>query len=521
MANPRIRSARGLTRKLGLLAAPLLVAGASEAQLSVTKVSDSVIDSNALLLAKSGQWGRGINGQAFQIDPMVSNGGYQYATWYTNDAQMSVMVARRTLDGANTGDWEVVDTGSAFTRGDDTWDVHNTISIGISRNDGRLHMSWDHHVHNMRYRVTGAGIASESPSGSWDASMFGSERNYLATPGDVAPMTYPMYIETPSGDLLFAFRTGSSGNGDFRISTYANGTWSAPKIVLGKGGSYTDVMGSSSSRNGYPDGFAYGPDGKLHLTWTWRESSGGANHDINYAYSEDGGVIWKNGAGAVIANTATGDAITISDPGIIVKQLDRRQSLYNQQTMTVDTAGRVHTVVVHRRQEPGYEWKSGDGPWDPLDAAYHHYFRDPESGEWSERRLPVDVLVGTRPDIAHDEHGNLFAVYTTREAGETYKYSAGDIVIAGATAANDYNDWTILHVEELESGVGFISEPKIDRERLLRDGILSIFAQEDAPDVAGRTGTPLHVLEFAVPEPGSAAAAGLIGVGLLAGRVRP
>lgn len=501
-----------------LALAAMQLPSAALAALSVAKLSDSVVDQNALVLASSGEWGRGINGQAFQADALVTYNGYQYTAWYRNDADMSVVIARRPVTGPDAGAWNVVDTGSNLTRGDDAWDVHNVISLGISRGDGRIHFSWDTHVHSLRYRASAAGVATHNP-GAWGPGMFGAERNHLATPGDVPPMTYPMFINTPAGGMHFAFRNNHSGNGDFLLANYAGGSWSTPKIVIGKtGGTYADFSGNSTTRNGYPDGFSYGPDGKLHLTWTWRESFQGANHDINYAYSEDGGVTWKNNAGAIVADTGAGNALTLNDPGLVIKPLDRKQSLYNQQTMTVDTAGRVHTLVVHRRQEPGFEWQNGDDAWAPLDSAYHHYFRDPETGEWSERRLPVDLHVGTRPQIGYDADGNLFAVYTTREAGDTYKYSAGDLVIAGATAASGYTDWAVLHVENLDSGVGFISEPLIDRERLLRDGVLSIFAQEDAPSVPGRTGTKLHVLEFAVPEPASSMTVGLLGSAALARR---
>lgn len=518
-AHVKIRT-RSPLPTIAATAALLAPAAIALGDASLTKLSDSVVDANALLLASSGQWGRAINGQAFQVEPLISYNGYQYVAWYINDSDMSVMLARRTIAGSDAGAWDIIDTGSNFTRGDNDWDVHNVISIGLSRDDGRLHLSWDHHVHNLRYRVSVPGVGTDNPD-AWGSGMFSAERNYLGAPGDVPPMTYPEFINTPSGGLLFAFRDNHSGFGDYRLSTYENGAWGPSRVVIGKAGSYTDALGTSPGRNGYPDGFVYGPDGKLHVTWVWRESTGGANHDINYAYSEDGGVTWKNNAGVVVADTSVGNALTINDPGLVIKELDRRQSLYNTTGLTVDTAGRVHLLTVHRRQEAGYEWQPGDGVWEPLDTAYYHYFRDPKSGDWSERRLPVDLPVGTRPEIGHDAHDNVFAVYTTRdESAGDYKYSAGDLVIARATAANGYADWTILHVEKLDSGVGFISEPRIDQRRLLEDGILSIFVQEDAPSIPGRTGTRLHVLEFNVaPEPASASV-GLIGLGALAARWR-
>ncbi len=497
------------------------------AQLTLTMTSDSVVDANALLMASSGTWGRAINGVSFQADALITFNGYQYTTWYRNDSDLSVMIARRTVDGQNAGAWEVVDTGTNFLRGKDTWNAHNVISMGISQQDGRIHLSYDHHAQSLKYRVSSAGVATTNPD-AWGPSMFGAERNFLVSGAPISVLTYPSFHNTPSGGLNFSYRNNSSGNGDMLLSTYDNGTWTASSLFIGRTGTYTEGTFTSTSRNAYINGLDYGPDGKLHVTWTWREDPAGSNHDISYAYSEDGGVTWKNNAGAVVANTGLGDAITIGDPGLVVQTLPRNQALRNQQAQAVDNSGRVHVLMAHRRQEPGYEWQSGDPIWSPLDAAYFHYVRDPISGQWTQHRLPVatdifgdteEVLAGTRPKIAFDADGNVLAVYTNRQQGNTYPYSAGDLVIAGATAAADYGDWTILHIEKLPSGFGFISEPMIDQQRLLDHGILSIFAQEDNPSISGATGTKLHVFEFAVhvsniPEPASAAAAAF-GAGLL------
>src|SRR5690606_10698868 len=123
----------------GAAAASLVGVSASLAgAMSVTPTSDSIVDSNALLYATNGSWGRAINREAFQADILISHDGYQYTAWYRNDADRSVMIARRTIDGANVGEWEVVDTGSALTRGIFDSNVHNVISIGISKNDGTL-----------------------------------------------------------------------------------------------------------------------------------------------------------------------------------------------------------------------------------------------------------------------------------------------------------------------------------------------------------------------------------------------
>lgn len=505
-----------LQRKLAPLAAAaaavVFSVSAADAELKVTKTSDSIVDANAMLFPVGSPYGRAINGQQFQQSALLSHNGYQYTAWYRKDqapgTDESVMLARRTISGATVGAWEVYDTGWNLINGDanEGWDVHNTISIGISKNDGRLHIAWDHHLHNLRYSVSQPGLLNGTVT--WGAGMMGSESQSLSG-NRLFGITYPMFFNTPTGDLQFAYRTGSSNNGVFNIATYADpendGTysWDLPKPIIGPTGTYQISPGNNStSRNGYPNGFTYGPDGTLHTTWVWRENGPYPNHDLNYAYSTDGGVTWYNNAGQKVADATTNDMILISDPGLVVHSIDLKQSLYNQQTQTVDQQGGVHTVIVYRRQEPGYEYRSSHQQWDPERVAYYHHYRDPSSGEWSVHRLPVETGVGARPAIGVDANGNIYAVYTDRgpEDGD-YKYNAGSLVIAGASAASGYSDWSILHIEDVE----FIGEPQLDTERLLNDGILSIFIQEDSP-VTGATTSNLHVIEFAVPEPGTALA---------------
>jgi hypothetical protein len=483
----------------------VFVAAEAQAALSLNPISDTVVDANALIFGTNGEWGRGINGQAFQADALVTFGGYQYVTWYHySSGDKNVMIARRTINGETTGPWETVNTGSRIVNGLGSADVHNTISMGISANDGVIHLAFDHHVNNLRYEVSPAGLATTNKN-LWGPTIYSTpERNYLVAPGStISQVTYPMYFNTPSGDLQFAYRTGTSGNGTMMLSNYTSGaggslgTWSTPRALLTGTGSYK----GSASRNAYVNGFDYGPDGKLHLTWTWRELAGSANHDINYAYSEDGGTTWKNNAGTVVANLAANDPLNISDPGLVVVALDDKQSLYNQMTQGVDSAGRVHTIVEHRRQEPGYEWRSSDPIWDPERSAYYHYFRDPATGEWSQRQLPTETGVGSRARMAIDADGNVYAVYTDRGPEDgNYKYNPGNLIISAATAASNYTDWSILY----QGTEQFIGEPFIDKTRLLEDGILSIMVQLDSPGTT-MTGTPLRIMEFAaVPEPTSA-----------------
>ena len=489
-----------MTTRAALLAFLGVACHTAHGQLETSLQYDMVLDANALLMPQSATYGRAINGVSFQTQPLLTANGYQYATWYhLGSSDEDVYLARRDLTGTT---WEVLDTGLNFDNGDGSWDAHNVISMGVS-GDGSIHLSWDHHTNTLRYADTDAGVTTNPAAATWDSGILNAERSSLNLGGSsVYSVTYPRFITAPSGDLLMSYRTGGSGNGQMNIATYndTTGLWNTPHEIIASTGTYTDALGSSTSRNAYMNGFSYDANGTIHMTWTWRESAGGANHGINYAYSDDGGSTWRNNDGTVIGTP--GNPISIYSPGILIDDgnsgngtlgdLDRRNTLMNQQTQAVDLDGRVHMIM----------WHADDAHRDAVSgfttapAAYFHYFRDPTTGDWSRSELPTDRVVGSRPKIAYDSDGNVYAVYVSPGAGDGSGvldyYADGDLIIAGATKASNYTDWSILQTDTRN----FAGEPLLDEQRLLDDGVLSIFIQENDSANTGATGTPLHVLDF-------------------------
>lgn len=455
-------------------------------------LTDSVVDDKALVTPVGTAFAGAMNGTAFQNDIIVSHNGWQYIAWYdTVGTDQSVWLGRRSIRGPFAGSWEKFDTGSDQINGDEsTWDTHNTISLGISKADGILHMSWDHHGNTLRYRRSLPGLTTYS-DGVWNASRIMTEQNWITAAGSgITGVTYPMFINTPEDTLLFNYRTGGSNNGSNWLALWqpSSANYAPPVLVTIKDGSYTGLSNNggsftSTSRNAYANGFDFDNDGKLHYTWTWRESVVASNHDLCYAYSPDRGIKWYNNAGALIADTSLGQRIRVDTPGTVVVPLDCRQQLINQQTQCVDAQGRLHLLVYHRRQEAGFEWTPGDAPFSGEDTAYFHYFRNPSNGVWTGSRLPVSHPVGSRPDVETLPNGDIYTVYR----------SGKQLVIAAATAAANYTDWTILTT----MGTNFAGEPRLDHDRLRRCGVLSVFVSEDAPSSSTPTPVPLHVLDFA------------------------
>jgi len=460
------------------------------------RVADSVVDPAALIMASSATYGRAINGESFQIDALKTFGGYQYTAWYTNDANASVMLARRSVSGTTVGPWDAVNTGSRFTNGKGSADAHNVISFGLA-SDGSIHMAWDMHNNNLRYRRTAAGVTTTGSG--WGTSMFQAEQAFLM-PGEatVSSVTYPNFITKPNGGLLLAMRRGSSGNGDNWLYDYDNGGWPDGRMVISRTGTFVDVFNPatspSTSRNAYWNGYDYGPGGELFTTWTWRESTNQyANHDICFASSPDGGVTWHNNAGAVIGSTAQSRPITLASPGQVVQSLDRKQSLINQQSQIVMGDGSVHAVMYHRRDDQA--WQSGDAAYVPADCSYYDYVRDPATGLWTRHEIPG--LVGTRAALARSSDDTLYAVFVSpgtplATINVTNGASGRTLTIAAASRASGWSDWSIVYRDYLRS---FANEPRVDAARLLTSGVLSVYAQENT-SLTSSTGTPLRVLDF-------------------------
>jgi hypothetical protein len=474
----------------------------------VAWLRDSIVTNNACLMPNGSTYGRAINGIAFQTDILRTFNGYQYTAWYdTVGTTQTIWLARRTVTNTSVGSWEMVNTSSSFSNGDESaWDAHNVIALGISPVDGTLHFSWDHHGHMLRYRRSVMGLCTTNTAAWGTGGMFNAEQNWLVAAGEtVTSVTYPRFVNTPANGLLFTYRTGSTAAGDHWLHNYlpGAGNWSAGWKIEAKEGTYTGVLkngttGTSTSRNAYENGYDFGPDGKLHHTWTFREAADAANHDICYAYSTNGGVTWLNTAGAIIADTTLGQAIRVDSPGIIVKPLDGRQRLINQQAQCVDNDGRVHVLALHRRVEPGYEWISSESnnQFSTAKTAYYHYFRDPATGVWSQRQIPPTVYaVGSRPTIGFDAQGNVYGVFLSYPVGSDVVpgYRNGQLIVASASKASQYSDWEIVQALPLDLN----GEPRIDQPHLLANNILSVFIQENSATTTV-VGTPLHVIDFVV-----------------------
>ena len=186
--------------------------------------------------------------------------------------------------------------------------------------------------------------------------------------------------------------------------------------------------------------------------------------------------------------------------------IDRHQTLMNQQGQTVDSNGGVH-ILMWSRADPSTRDPS-DRAFDTTEAAHAHYFKDPVTGDWTKNLIPVidaegnNTQVGTRGNIAYDLDGNVYAAYTSPGiAGDHNRnfYDPGTLIVAGATADSGYQDWSILYRDDSGFNRFFEGEPAIDQQRLVNDGVLSVFVQEGSSN-SGVTTSDLHILDFNITD---------------------
>jgi len=444
------------------------------------KVNESVVDLKALTI--DGGFGQAINGKSFQQHIMLTHLGFQYLAYYNNERH--VCLARRKLP---KGKWEIV----RFTDYDfKSNDAHNTISLGICPNDGTIHLAFDHHGHDLNYRVSKKDVANKPTQVNWESSAFGPVVSELEK-GKSIKITYPRFWQTPEGNIQFCYRRGGSGNGDRMLVDYdpVLGSWKNTRQIDSGDGTFTDKMGKSDSRCSYPNGYNYGPEGKLHATWVWRESSQGANHDLVYVYSDDKGNTWKNNEGVSLVEIPH-----VNSPGVIVHPISRDLGLMNTHGQTVDSKGRVHVVMWHCSEETIRKAGSepGEFRWGPPEARrYHHYWRD-INGKWN--HFEMDWRAGNRPKIFTDKNDNLILIYggqpVKKMNEENVERKKSDLVIAVATAEKKWKDWQVVYT----LNGPFVNEMLGDFYRWKSEGVLSVLIQ-DFPDKIHEP-TSLKVVDF-------------------------
>jgi hypothetical protein len=379
-----------------------------------------------------------LNGESFQQDAILSFNGFQYAAYWNAEAR--VVLARRP---GGSGDWTKIEMAPGYTgRGSD---AHNTISLGVSPRDGRLHIAFDHHDSDLNHVQSVPGLLTRPDLVAWQTASFGPVAGQLGTQ-PVQRVTYPRFVTTPDGRMLFSYRRGTTGDGDEVLWAYdgATGTWTEL-------GAY--IAGAGEGVNAYLHGLEY-HGRRLHAAWCWRTTPDpSTNHDLMHACSDDDGLTWSNGFGAPVGRAGTQPMRRGSNVRVLA--IGQNRGLINQEHMTVDAAGRVHVLLSHL---PDDEPDDADFARARGRCLYFHYWRDLD-GTWS--RVPMNLPVaGTwRGKLAVSSAGNLYAVLPA-------------VRLASASAAARWTNWTLI---ETDLQGRFFSDPLIDRQQLRSRDRLTVF----------------------------------------------
>ena len=195
-----------------------------------------------------------------------------YIAFYDRDRKMTV--GRRPFDAR---EWEFKTLPTAVG-----WDSHNYIAMTFDSED-YLHLSGNMHCVPLIYFR--AAKPNDIASLEQVPAMVGREEKHV---------TYPKFLTDRSGELIFTYRDGSSGNGSQYWNVYdtASKTW---RRLLD-----TPLFDGQGERNAYFSGPELGPDQRYHMIWVWRDTPDCAtNHDLGYARSADL-VHWEKSDGTPI-----------------------------------------------------------------------------------------------------------------------------------------------------------------------------------------------------------------------------
>ncbi len=422
------------------------------------------------VLADAGIW-PSVNWASFDQDKVVSYGGYQYSVYW--DADRVLAVARRNLrtDEVQTVRLDAYVLAAGRPESQQRNGHRNTV-VGVSPGDGRLHLSWDHHNNDLNYTRSRKGFLTEPPPEMTAADF---EPRQPVVEGSPQRVTYPRFFNDHEDNLYFFYRSGGSGAGDIAIFEYdaARGRWSTiTDRLFGRRGIY-EPWNNSGSRNAYMHDLLFDNDGRLHVTWVYREEgrTWASNHDLHYAYSDDRGRTWKNNGGNVIADTLKGEEITIDSPGIVVWHIPVFSWLMNQCAMTLDSNNNPHVATFHLEEPLEPEHLQHDPPQDIRQRLnYYHYWRD-GAGKWH-RSEPLPMY-GRRPAIVAAPDDTMVIYFLSSEG------FMGHV----ARAEDRWRQWQTFRLTG--PGFGGIDVSKPDRRRLAEHNILSFTADPRAQQ-AGR-----------------------------------
>ena len=202
---------------------------------------------------------------------LYTDGNLQYIAYY--NANRNMVVGQRNLDEDNFDLHIMPPTHRETAGGTSTvlgWDSHNSVTLGIDK-DGFIHLSGNVHVNPLTY------FRSKKPN---DISTL--EQIFEMVGTEEKRTTYPHFMRTKEGELLYHYRDGASGDGNeiYNIYNCETKTWSR---MLD-----TPLTDGQGLMNAYQTQPTVLKDGWYHMHWVWRDTPDcSTNHDLSYMKSPD------------------------------------------------------------------------------------------------------------------------------------------------------------------------------------------------------------------------------------------
>ena len=219
---------------------------------------------------------------------LLTKGERQYIAYYNGNRNM--VVGQRNLDEENFSLHIVPPTYREKSGGTSTvlgWDSHNSVTLGIDK-DGFIHLSGNMHGHPLTYFKSTK--QSDISTIVQVMEMVGREEKRC---------TYPRFLYSREGEMIFTYRDGGSGNGNqiYNIYDCQSKTWSR---MLD-----TPLTDGQGLMNAYISSPTLRSDNWYHTYWVWRDTPDcQTNHDLSYMKSPDL-QHWYNAFGKAVELPAT------------------------------------------------------------------------------------------------------------------------------------------------------------------------------------------------------------------------
>lgn len=195
----------------------------------------------------------------------------QYIAYY--NATRNLVVGQRNLNEDNFQLHILPPTNREECQGTSTvlgWDSHNSVTLGIDK-DGFIHLSGNVHCHPLTY------FRSEKPN---DISKMNQIFEMVGT--EEQRTTYPHFMLTKEGEMLYHYRDGGSGNGNEIYNIYDCETKRWSRLLD------TPLTDGQGLMNAYQSQPTLQKDGWYHMYWVWRDTPDcSTNHDLSHMKSPD------------------------------------------------------------------------------------------------------------------------------------------------------------------------------------------------------------------------------------------